>query len=335
MAKKSGYDPTTACPYRGEAGYVRARSVRDKTLPGWLVLYDRAKGDPPGMQGMRWNELVRWVVMWRPPLGEEGEVLWRGLESEEKAMVALTWAAKGYDQLRLWNGKPIPAWGTAAVERALAKAAFIGGTKSGVKADCPAGGVVGSDYSVVVDNPPAGGGETEAARACAHNAQRAREEPCAHVRKESVSDTPVPAAMMPSVESRLRGQRLTREMQMDELLLDILPLKKAMEVLADIAQNATKSMCVGGDVIDDIPDNTVRMKALELYCKLLVLEAAKREKEVVQEALDDRHLYDDFMASVVVREEMERMLEEYKKTGIVTTRILGDPLVSPPLPMAA
>ena len=296
--KQSGHNPATVCPYKGEPGYLRGRIVRDPQRPGWLVLYDRERGAVPGMDKIVWNEHTRWVVMWRPLPGRNGKVLFRALGSEALADDALKWAAKGFDQLRLWDGRE-------------------------------------------VRSPTAGPEKEGAARACAHDAcaQEPVAEACAPAREPKGESETAPAPnqdrqgrpLVPRPDAgavaRIRAAH-SREAQADDVLLHLLPIDVAMGVLTDIAQNARKAFVTNGELIDDVEDNPTRLKALELYTKLLLLHAAQREKEQVVEVLDDSHLYRNFFLSAALREEITRMLEEFQRDGVVTTKIPGDLMVA-------
>lgn len=292
--KKSGHDPAKACPYKGEPGYVRGRLVRDPARPGWLLLYDRLRGAVPGMDKIVWNEHTRWVVMWRPLPGQKGKVLFRALASEELGDAALTWAAKGCDQLRLWDGRE------------------PNGGREKTPVEAPKEG----DFRACAHNARPWDG-VEPPRACAH-------EPMV---EKPVSNVPPPVPRPPpGVVARIRAAQ-SREALADDVLLGKLPLDTAMAVLADIAQGANKAMVSNGTLIDDLPDHQARLKALELYAKLLLVQAAQREKEQVVELLDDSHLYRNFFESTALRDEIERMKEQFAREGVVTTQIPGDPMV--------
>lgn len=100
-------EPSFVCPHKGEPGYVSARRLR---LPphGWVVLYDRRKGCPPGMSKIAWDDATRFVVMFRPEVGGGGKVKFKTVMDMEIAKDVLKWAAKGCDMLELWGGQPVP-----------------------------------------------------------------------------------------------------------------------------------------------------------------------------------------------------------------------------------
>ncbi len=101
--------PSLVCPFTdpvAEIAQAGARFVRDPAKPGWLLLYDRQKGHPPGMASIPWDATTRWVVMWRPVPGQDGKILFHGLPDKKQAKEVLTAAAKGQDLLHLWSTSP-------------------------------------------------------------------------------------------------------------------------------------------------------------------------------------------------------------------------------------
>lgn len=275
--KQSGHNPATTCPFKGEPGYVRARLVRDPKMPGWLVLYDRANGCPPGMAAIQWVESTRWVLMWRPLPGQKGRILYRALADSARADEALTWAAKGIDQLGLWEGKPVPASHT---------------------------------HARAAETPDSG------RASCAHTETAPKKTP-AGVSRSSPTGVPRPPI------------KLTIEQQWEKAALTHIPTEKVLEELSRIIFRSMMPLTINGNIINDIPHDALRLKAMDLHAKYLVVAAAQREKEKAVEQLDTSHLHNLMAASPEFCAELQAMLDEFKTTRTITTLIPGDPGCKP------
>lgn len=160
------------------------------------------------------------------------------------------------------------------------------------------------------DKSPPKGVEKEAQRTRAHNA-REESPPSDEELKKTAASLPKPPSNS--------GQ--TREQASDHILLEKVPMEDVVNEFRRLAFESCKVLVVDGTIVDNYPDDTVRMKALDRYWKLLVIDAAQREKEMVARGLEVSDLM-EALQTVVGREELRSTCkailaycDEFEQTG--------------------